>query len=133
MTWVGLLFCSMLLITGALWSHDLFAIWWTWNAVLTTALLLWAVYMSYLILRHYSNPGQTPTLAAVLAIFAFLDLHSCVLLCCHKESSDARVRRVLAGLQWRIMEDSGWKLERVHHRCQELLRNPLGKNRSNLR
>ena len=52
----------------------MWGIWWTWDARLTTTLVLWLIYVSYLILRRFSDSQQTPTLAAALAIFGFLDV-----------------------------------------------------------
>jgi heme exporter protein C len=49
-------------------------IWWTWDARLTTTLVLWLIYVSYLLLRKFSEGGQTPVYAAVLAIFGFIDV-----------------------------------------------------------
>lgn len=71
---VGVLFCTIVLITGPLWAKPVWGIWWTWDARLTTTLVLWLIYVSYLMLRRFSNAGQTPTLAAVLAIFGFVDV-----------------------------------------------------------
>lgn len=71
---VGLVFCSVLLISGALWSHYLFAAWWIRSTIMTGASLLCLIYMSYLLLRYYANLGQTSVLAAVVGIFAFLDV-----------------------------------------------------------
>ena len=41
---------------------------------LTTTLVLWLIYVSYLVLRHYGTGGQVPVLASVLAIFGFVDV-----------------------------------------------------------
>jgi len=41
---------------------------------LTTTLVLWLIYVSYLVLRRFSDTAQTPILAAVLAIFGALDV-----------------------------------------------------------
>lgn len=71
---VGLAFTTVLLITGPIWAHPVWGIWWTWDARLTSTLVLWLIYVSYLILRRYSSSGQTAVLAAVLAIFGFLDV-----------------------------------------------------------
>ena len=54
--------------------HSLFSVWWVWDRALIWAALVVPLYVSYLLLRGYANPGQGPTLAAVFAIFAFLDL-----------------------------------------------------------
>jgi heme exporter protein C len=71
---VGVVFCSVVLITGPLWARPVWGIWWTWDARLTSTLVLWLIYVSYLILRKYATGGQTQVLAAVLAIFGFLDV-----------------------------------------------------------
>ena len=71
---VGVIFCSIVLITGPLWAKPVWGIWWTWDARLTTTLVLWLIYVSYLMLRRFSDSGSTPTLAAALAIFGFLDV-----------------------------------------------------------
>src|SRR3954454_8982743 len=66
---VGVIFCTVVLITGPLWAKPVWGIWWTWDARLTTTLVLWLVYVSYLLLRHFASGSQVQTLAAVLAIF----------------------------------------------------------------
>src|SRR5436190_12154530 len=71
---VGVVFCTVVLVTGPLWARPVWGIWWTWDARLTSTLLLWLIYVSYLILRRYSTSGQTPVLAAALAVFGFLDV-----------------------------------------------------------
>lgn len=71
---VGVIFCTVVLVTGPLWAKPVWGIWWTWDARLTTTLILWLIYVSYLLLRRYSSGGQTPALAAALAIFGFIDV-----------------------------------------------------------
>ncbi len=71
---VGVVFCSVVLVTGPLWAKIAWGIWWTWDARLTLTLVLWLIYVSYLLLRRYSSGEQTATIAATLAIFAFLDV-----------------------------------------------------------
>ncbi len=71
---VGVVFCTIVLITGPLWARPVWGIWWTWDARLTSTLVLWLIYVSYLILRKYSSGGQTPVIAAALAIFGFVDV-----------------------------------------------------------
>ncbi len=69
---VGVVFCTVVLVTGPLWARPVWGIWWTWDARLTSTLVLWLIYVSYLILRRYS--GQNPVLAAALAVFGFVDV-----------------------------------------------------------
>src|SRR5262249_52174863 len=66
---VGVVFCTVVLVTGPLWARPVWGIWWTWDVRLTSTLVLWLIYVSYLILRRVSTSGETPVLAAVLAIF----------------------------------------------------------------
>jgi heme exporter protein C len=71
---VGVVFCTVLLITGPLWARPVWGIWWTWDARLTTTLVLWLIYVSYLVLRRFAAGGQTQVLAAALGIFGFIDV-----------------------------------------------------------
>ena len=71
---VGVVFCTIVLITGPIWARPVWGIWWTWDARLTTTLVLWLIYVSYLVLRRFAAGGQTQVLAAALAIFGFVDV-----------------------------------------------------------
>ena len=71
---MGLVFCTLVLIQGPLWARPVWGIWWTWDVRLTSTLVLWLIYVSYLVLRRFSDSAQTPVLAAVLAIFGALDV-----------------------------------------------------------
>jgi heme exporter protein C len=71
---VGVVFCSVVLVTGPIWARPVWGIWWTWDMRLTLTLVLWLIYVSYLVLRHFSSGSQTPLIAAVLAIFGALDV-----------------------------------------------------------
>ena len=71
---VTVVYSSISLLTGMLWGRVAWGIWWTWDARLTSMLLLWLLYVSYLMLRNLSATGQTNTLAAVLSIFAAIDV-----------------------------------------------------------
>jgi len=71
---LGVIFCSVGLLTGMLWAKPVWGIWWTWDARLTSTFVLWLIYVSYLMLRRLSTAGQAPTLAAALAVFGFVDV-----------------------------------------------------------
>jgi heme exporter protein C len=71
---VGVVFCTVVLVTGPLWARPVWGIWWTWDLRLTLTLVLWLIYVAYLILRKFSTSGQTPVIAAVLAIFGAVDV-----------------------------------------------------------
>ncbi len=72
---VGVVFCTVVLITGPIWARPVWGIWWAAGDIrLTTTLVLWLIYVSYLVLRRLSTSGQTPMIAAVLAVFGALDV-----------------------------------------------------------
>ena len=71
---VSVVYTSICLITGSLWGRAAWGIWWTWDERLTSELLLCLLYVSYLMLRRFSSSGQTQSLAAVLSIFAAIDV-----------------------------------------------------------
>ena len=71
---VGVVFCTIVLVTGPLWARPVWGIWWTWDMRLTSTLVLWLIYVSYLMLRRLTDNAQTPVLAAVLSIFGALDV-----------------------------------------------------------
>ena len=71
---VTVVYATVGLVTGMLWGRVAWGIWWTWDARLTTFLLLWLLYVAYLMTRRLSSTGQTSTLGAVLAVFAAVDV-----------------------------------------------------------
>src|SRR6266536_4868637 len=67
---VGVVFCTVVIVTGPIWARPVWGIWWAAGDIrLTTTLVLWLIYISYLVLRKFSTSGQTPMIAAVLAVF----------------------------------------------------------------
>lgn len=48
---VGLLFTTVVLLTGPLWGKPIWGAYWTWDARLTLTLFLWFIYAGYIILR----------------------------------------------------------------------------------
>jgi len=72
---VGVVFCTIVLVTGPIWARPVWGIWWaTGDIRLTSTLVLWLIYVSYLVLRRFSNSAQTQMLAAALAVFGALDV-----------------------------------------------------------
>jgi heme exporter protein C len=71
---IGVVFCTVVLVTGPLWARPVWGIWWTWDVRLTSTLVMWLIYVSYLLLRRFSAGSQTPVLAAALAVFGALDM-----------------------------------------------------------
>ena len=72
---VGLIFCALVLITGAIWGRTTWGTYWVWDARLTTTLLLFLIFMGYFLLRMSVNDrDKEARLASVLGIIGFLDI-----------------------------------------------------------
>jgi heme exporter protein C len=72
---VGMLFCTLVLITGPIWAKPIWGTWWTWDARLTTTLILWLIYAGYLMLRSVSGPGdQGARYAAIVGVVGAIDI-----------------------------------------------------------
>ncbi|PYU42977.1 MAG: cytochrome C assembly protein [Acidobacteria bacterium] len=71
----GLVFTTVVLLTGPIWAHPVWGIWWTWDARLTSTFVLWLLYVSYLLLRTLvEEPDRRALLSALFGIFAFIDV-----------------------------------------------------------
>ncbi len=56
---VGVVFCTIVLVTGPIWARPVWGIWWAPGDIrLTSTLVLWLIYVSYLVLRSFSSPAQ---------------------------------------------------------------------------
>ena len=71
---VGVLFLSVVLITGPMWAKPVWFVWWTWSPRLTASLVLCMLYVAYLLIRNYiEDPERKATVSAVFGIIAFMD------------------------------------------------------------
>ena len=52
---IGILFCSLVLLTVPLWTEPVWNVWWTWDMRLAITLILWGLYVGYLMVRHYTE------------------------------------------------------------------------------
>jgi heme exporter protein C len=70
---VGLVFTTVVLVTGPIWGKTIWGAWWTWDARLTLTLFLWFIYLAYLVLRTaVEEPGRRARYSAVLGILGAL-------------------------------------------------------------
>jgi heme exporter protein C len=70
---VGIVFMTVVLVTGPLWGKPVWGTWWTWDARLTLTLFLWFVFVGYLILRGaIEDPGTRARYSAVLGVLGAL-------------------------------------------------------------
>jgi heme exporter protein C len=73
-TEIGLIFLTVNLAAGVVWSYRTRDIWWTWDPAVASALVCGLVYASYLMLRRaVEEPSQRATFSAVWSIFCFTD------------------------------------------------------------
>ena len=72
---VGVVFTTVTLVMGMLWAKPIWGTFWTWDARLTSTLVLWMIYAGYLLVRRMaSSNSQAARLAAVVGIFGFIDV-----------------------------------------------------------
>ncbi len=72
---VGVVFTTIVLVTGSVWGRSIWNVWWTWDPRLTTSLILWFIYVSYLILREIvQSEDKRAIFCAVVAIVGFFDV-----------------------------------------------------------
>ena len=71
---VGIVFGGLMLLSGMIWARPVWAVWWTGEAKLTTALILFFIYVAYLMFRAYFPPGaQRQRLAAIIGVIGAVD------------------------------------------------------------
>ena len=71
---IGVVFITLVLITGPIWAKEAWGVYWVWDARLTTSLILWMIYIGYLMLRNTAEGERRARFAAVLAIVGFIDV-----------------------------------------------------------
>ncbi len=70
---VGVLFCTLNIVTGPIWARGTWGQWWAWDPRLTVTLMLWFIYLAYLLLRGFTEGStRTARFAAVYAIAGVL-------------------------------------------------------------
>ena len=71
---LGMIYASLILVTGAIWGKPVWGVWWTWDPKLTTTLVLWFIYVGYLMMRAYGPSGsQGKRFASVIALIGAID------------------------------------------------------------
>jgi len=69
---LGLIYGSIALITGSIWSNVAWGAYWNWDPRQTTTLILWIAYMGYISLRlSIGNIEKRASIGAVYNILAF--------------------------------------------------------------
>ena len=72
---IGVVFTTLVLISGSIWGKAFWGTWWDGEPRLTTTLVLWFIYVAYLLLRFYGGRSEGSARgAAVLGILGFVDV-----------------------------------------------------------
>ena len=66
-------FGVIVLVTGPLWARKAWGVWWQWDAKLTSALLVWMIFVACLLVRRYGGPGSEK-LAGAMALFGMANV-----------------------------------------------------------
>ncbi len=75
---VGILFGTLTLVTGSIWAKPIWGVWWTWEPRLTTALILWFIYIAYHIVRSFAGDEyRAARFSAIVGIVGFIDVPIC--------------------------------------------------------
>ena len=70
---VGVVYMTVVLLTGPMWGKPIWGTWWTWDARLTLTLFIWFVFVGYLILRGaIEDPATRARYSAVLGVLGAL-------------------------------------------------------------
>jgi len=67
---IGIVFCTIALVTGMIWARPIWGVWWTWDPRLTSFLILWLIYIAYLMLR--ASARDDPRVARFSAVFGIV-------------------------------------------------------------
>ncbi len=71
----GLVFSTIVLVTGPLWGKIAWGTYWTWEPRLTLTLLLWFIFLGYFMVRNSTeDPEKGKRFAAVVAIVGAIDI-----------------------------------------------------------
>ena len=72
---VGVVFTTMNIVSGSIWARPVWNTWWTWDPRLTTATIMWLLYVSYLMLRQgLDDPLRRRSFSSVYGIVAFVSV-----------------------------------------------------------
>lgn len=72
---IGAAFTLITLITGSIWGKPIWGAWWVWDARLTSVLILFFLYISYMILiDSFDDRLKGEKIAAIISIIGFINI-----------------------------------------------------------
>ncbi len=70
---IGLIFTLISIITGSLWGKPTWGIWWVWDARLTSMLILFLFYLTYILvwkfINNYEKANKISSIIAIIGLF----------------------------------------------------------------
>lgn len=70
----GMIFASLIIVTGALWAKPVWGVWWTWDPKLTTTVILWFIFSAYLLIRNLiEDKKRAALIGAIIALLGSID------------------------------------------------------------
>lgn len=72
---VGSMFCGLTLVLGMLWGRPTWGVWWSWDARLTSTLVLFLIFVGYLALRSFvEDPNRRGQWSAAVGILGAINV-----------------------------------------------------------
>lgn len=72
---IGATFCMISMVTGSLWGKPIWGAWWVWDARLTSMLVLFLLYLSYIVVvSSGDNIRRAEKPASVIALIGFINI-----------------------------------------------------------
>jgi len=105
---IGMVFCTIVIITGALWARPIWGVWWTWDPRLTMVAILWTIYAAYVLLRVLAGDNELiARYAAVLGIVGVLDIPILYIAVRLWRGIHPKVERMAPEMAWTLLVCSG--------------------------
>lgn len=105
---IGMVFCSLVIITGSLWARPIWGVWWTWDPRLTMVVILWTIYAAYLLLRALAGDNElVARYAAVLGIVGVLDIPILYIAVRLWRGIHPKVERMAPEMAWTLLVCAG--------------------------
>jgi len=105
---VGMVFCTLVLITGSVWARPIWGVWWTWDPRLTMVAILWTIYAAYVLLRVLAGDNELiARYAAVLGIVGVLDIPILYIAVRLWRGIHPKVERMAPEMAWTLLVCSG--------------------------
>jgi heme exporter protein C len=72
---IGSMFCGLTLVQGMLWGRPTWGVWWSWDARLTSTLVLFLIFIGYLALRSFvEDPARRGQWSAAVGILGAINV-----------------------------------------------------------